>query len=113
VWTTSQVLEQMLWDLDRRWQVTTLGQLLDFQGGPIPYPHPEVVPLPPAIAEALESQGKVQMRYVDARGTETDRLVRPLRVHGRQGRLYLIAHCYQRDALRTFRLDRVVELREP
>jgi predicted DNA-binding transcriptional regulator YafY len=24
--------------------------------------------------------------------------------------LYLVAHCYERDDLRTFRLDRVVEL---
>lgn len=110
VWTTGQVLERMLWDLDRRWSVTTLGQLLDFQGGSIPYPQPEIVTFPPAIAEALESKGQVRMRYIDARGKETDRIVRPLRVHGRQGRLYLIAHCTQRDALRTFRLDRVVEL---
>ncbi|UCC62927.1 MAG: WYL domain-containing protein, partial [Anaerolineae bacterium] len=65
---------------------------------------------PPTIAEALESQGRVRMRYVDAWGQETDRLVRPLRVHARQGNLYLIAHCYRRDQLRTFRLDRVVEM---
>jgi proteasome accessory factor C len=50
------------------------------------------------------------MRYVDARGQETDRLVRPLRVHGRQGNLYLIAHCFRAEAIRTFRLDRVVEM---
>jgi len=36
--------------------------------------------------------------------------VRPLRVAGRGGRLYLIAHCNERDAQRTFRLDRVVEM---
>ena len=38
----------------------------------------------PTIAEALEGHGWVQMRYVDARGQETDRAVRPLRVHERQ-----------------------------
>ena len=110
VWTTCQVLERILWDLERRWGVTTLGQLLEFQGGSIPYPQPQVLPLPPTIAEALDSQGRVRMRYVDARGTETERLVRPLRVHGRHGHLYLIAHCYRAEALRTFRLDRVVDL---
>ncbi|MFN2165422.1 MAG: exonuclease domain-containing protein [Anaerolineae bacterium] len=110
VQATHHVLERILWDLDRRWDVTTLGQLLAFQGGPIPYPQPSVVPLPPAITEALDSQGRVQMRYVDARGQETLRTVRPLRVHEERGQLYLVAHCYQRDALRTFRLDRVVEL---
>jgi DNA polymerase-3 subunit epsilon len=110
VCTTRGVLEQILWDLDHRWGVTTLGGLLDFQGGPIPYPLPHILPLPPAIAEALESRGQVRMRYVDARGHETDRAVRPLRVHERRGHLYLLAHCYQAGELRTFRLDRVVEM---
>ena len=50
------------------------------------------------------------MRYVDARGQETDRVVRPLRVSGEGHILRLVAHCYRRDALRTFRLDRVVEM---
>jgi DNA polymerase-3 subunit epsilon len=110
VYTTSQVLEQILLDLDRRWGVTTLGGLLDFQGGSIPYPLPQVLPLPPTIAEALERRGQVQMRYVDARGQETERAVRPLRVHERRGHLYLLAHCYRAGELRTFRLDRVVEM---
>jgi DNA polymerase-3 subunit epsilon len=110
VLATLGVLECILWELDRRWGVATLGQLLDFQGGSIPYPLPQVLPLPPAITEALESRGHVRMRYVDARGAETDRVVRPLRVHEQGGLLYLVAHCYERDDLRTFRLDRVVEL---
>jgi DNA polymerase-3 subunit epsilon len=110
VLTTLGVLECILWDLDRRWGVCTLGQLLDFQGGSIPYPPPQIVPLPPTIAEALESRGHVRMRYVDARGQETDRIVQPLRVREQGGLLYLVAHCFQRDDLRTFRLDRVIEL---
>ena len=110
VWTTSQLLEQILLDLDRRWGVTTLDGLLDFQGGSIPYPLPHVLPLPPAISEALERRGQVHMRYVDARGQETERAVRPLRVQERNGHLYLLAHCHRAGELRTFRLDRVVEM---
>ncbi len=110
VWTTWRVLDQILWELDRRWGVTTLGQLIAFQGGSIPYPHPRALPLPPTLAEAMEARGRVQMRYVDARGQETTRAVRPLRVDERRGHLYLIAHCYRAEALRTFRLDRVVEM---
>ena len=110
VWTTRHVLERILWDLDRRWGVTSLGGLIAFQGGPVPYPHPRALPLPPAIAEALECNGQVEMRYVDARGQETQRSVRPLRVSELRGNLYLVAHCYRADALRTFRLDRIVEL---
>lgn len=110
VLTTHGVLVRLLQDLEHRQGVTTLGQLLAFQGGSVPYPIARALPLPPTIAEALESGGQVRMRYVDARGRETERVVRPLRVAGRGGRLYLIAHCNERDAQRTFRLDRVVEM---
>jgi DNA polymerase-3 subunit epsilon len=110
VWTTFFLLEQLLADLETGWGVRTLEQLLAFQGGSIPYPLPDALPLPPVIAEALACGGRMRMRYVDARGRETDRVVRPLRVRARRGELYLIAHCFRRDALRTFRLDRVVEL---
>ena len=107
---TRQVLEEILRRLDYRWGVTTLGRLLEFQGGTVPYPLPRALPLPPAIAEALESRGQVLMRYVDAKGRETERIVRPIRVTERHGMLYLLAHCQQRGELRTFRLDRVLEL---
>ena len=110
VQTTCRVLERLLWDLERQQRITTLGQLLEFQGGSIPYPHSHVLPLPPSIAEAVASTGRVRMRYVDARGRETERVVSPLRVHTQRGNLYLVAHCYRRGALRTFRLDRVVDM---
>jgi DNA polymerase-3 subunit epsilon len=110
VWTTWQVLEQILYDLDRQLHITTLGELIACQGGAIPYPFARSVPLPPAIAEAISSGGKVRMHYVDAGGRETDRLVRPLRVNEERGSLYLIAHCYLAGDLRTFRLDRIVRM---
>jgi len=108
--TTWQVLEQILYDVDRQLHITALGELIACQGGTIPYPFARRVPLPPAIAEALMSGGKVRMRYVDAGGRETDRLVRPLRVNEGRGALYLIAHCYLVGDMRTFRLDRIVEM---
>jgi DNA polymerase-3 subunit epsilon len=109
-WTTWGVLDQIVRDVGQRWQVHTLGELLDFQGGSIPYPAPQVLSLPPALAEALACEGEVHMRYVDANGRETDRVVRPLRVQERRGTLYLTAHCHRAGTLRTFRLDRVIEL---
>jgi DNA polymerase-3 subunit epsilon len=108
--TTFAVLERILLDLERRWGITKLGELIEFQGGPIAYPHVRALPLPPSIADALGNGGRVRMRYVDARGLETDRIVRPLRVSEERGNLYLVAYCYRRNALRTFRLDRVVDM---
>ncbi len=110
VQVTGYVLERMLQELEARWDVTRLGQLLAFQGGSVPYPLPRELPLPPPIAEALASSGRVRMRYVDARGEETVRIVRPLHVSEQRGYLYLTAHCYRAGELRTFRLDRVVEM---
>jgi DNA polymerase-3 subunit epsilon len=108
--TTWLVLERILLDLKHRWGVETVGQLLDFQGGSVPYPHPRTLPLPPAIAEALEAGKRVWMTYVNAGGQESHRMIRPLRVNEYRGNLYLSAHCYQAGELRTFRLDRVIEL---
>jgi DNA polymerase-3 subunit epsilon len=108
--TTAELLARILWEVGSRWGVSTLGLLLDFQGGSIPYPHPQSLPLPPPLAEALQCSGQVRMRYVDARGQETVRLVRPLRVREERGYLYLVAHCHRAGDLRTFRLDRVVDL---
>jgi DNA polymerase-3 subunit epsilon len=110
VQTTFGVLQHILHDLAQRRHVTTLGGLLDAQGGAISYPQEQALPLPPAIAEALENGGLVRMRYVDARGNATDRVVKPLRVSAERGNLYLIAHCFSRGEQRTFRLDRVVEM---
>ena len=110
VQATRHLLDRILYDLESRWNVTTLAQVIDFQGGPIPYPHLRTLPLPPAMAEALESKGRVSMRYVDANGRETQRVVRPLSISEQRGYLYLTAHCYWRDELRTFRLDRIAEM---
>lgn len=110
VQTTAQVLGRVLRDIEDRWGATTLGELVAFQGGGIPYAHPRAVPLPPAIAEALDSGGRVRMRYVNAAGQETCRTIRPLRVQEDHGYQYMVAFCYLKGEQRTFRLDRIIEM---
>jgi DNA polymerase III epsilon subunit-like protein len=108
--TTCLVLGQILYDIEHRWGAGTLGELVAFQGGPIPYPHARAVPLPPTIAEALDSGGRVRMRYVNAAGQETDRTIQPLRVQEDRGYQYMVAYCYLKGDQRTFRLDRIIEM---
>ena len=108
--TTRQVLEQILHDIGNRWGAMTLGEMVAFQGGPIPYPHTRAVPLPPTIAEALDSGGRVRMRYVNAAGQETCRTIQPLRVRVVRGSQYMVAFCYLKGEQRTFRLDRIIEM---
>ncbi len=108
--TTRQVLDQILHDIENRWGAATLGELVAFQGGPIAYPHAQAVPLPPTIAEALDSGGRVRMRYVNAAGQETCRTIQPLRVREDRGYQYMVAFCYLKGEQRTFRLDRIIEM---
>jgi DNA polymerase III epsilon subunit family exonuclease len=51
VQTTLGVLEHILCDLKRRRGITTLDQLIVFQGGSIPYPNVRSLPLPPTITD--------------------------------------------------------------
>jgi len=51
------------------------------------------------------------MEYLDAREQRTQRVIVPLEVRRRSGELILIAHCQLRNDRRTFKLERVVELR--
>jgi predicted DNA-binding transcriptional regulator YafY len=50
------------------------------------------------------------LTYVDAQVKITERRVRPLRLEEHHGTHYLVAYCELRDAERTFRLDRIVEI---
>ena len=110
VLTTREVFAFMI---DHLPQARTLGDLLALQGESIRWPdetEPQV-PLPLPIQEALRLNRKLYLRYVDEFGTHSERWVAPLGVHARQDVQYLRAFCYLRNAERSFRLDRVLEMR--
>jgi predicted DNA-binding transcriptional regulator YafY len=50
--------------------------------------------------------------YVDAKGDETTRMITPLRVQAANQLVYLVAYCHLRQAERSFRLDRIVDIGE-
>jgi len=90
--------------------VRTLGDFVRAQGGHITAPLAPVYDLPPLIQQALQENLPLRLRYLSEQGVETVRLVRPLAISLRGGHVSLVAHCYLRDAHRSFRLDRVVEM---
>jgi DNA polymerase III epsilon subunit len=94
----------------RRLEVKTLGELLDLQGGSIPFPEEEETISMPAIDEALRSGRKLSITYLSASGEETERIVAPIEVNVRRGAPYLVAYCHLRKKQRTFRMDRISEL---
>lgn len=64
-----------------------------------------------ALSAAARSQQRVRLRYRSAQGDETERDVDPYGVAYRGGAWYAVGHCHLRRDLRSFRLDRVGEVR--
>jgi DNA polymerase-3 subunit epsilon len=108
--TTKQLLDHLVADLSDA-GVYSLEDLIGLQGGRIRCRAQEMIPLPPQIEEALRGEGQLELRYLSASGEETQRVVSPLQVTAFGGYLYLIAFCHLRNEQRTFRLDRIIEMR--
>jgi DNA polymerase III epsilon subunit family exonuclease len=110
--TTWQVLRFFSQDLQARWGIGTLGELIRVQGGPIYWPEP--LPresLPSILAEALDESRLLHLRYRTSEGAVSERVVEPLRVGTYRGTVYLVARCTLRGEQRTFRLDRIQNMR--
>ncbi len=69
------------------------------------------IQLPTALGEAIYSGKRLQITYVDRDGERTTRWITPIQVMGLADYIYLRAHCHLRNDERTFRLDRIVEIR--
>lgn len=91
--------------------VLTLEQLFAAQGGPTGAPDPAESVLPPEIEEAMAGRKRLFVRYVDADGSHTERWVSPIHIEFLRDNVYLRGYCHLRQDERSFRLDRIVELR--
>lgn len=111
VLTTRAVFEYIVEEL----RPHSLGELLDMQDGTVPWQYTssvrEDLPLPPALEEALRSQRKLFVRYVDEYGSKTERWVSVEDVHSQKEYIYIRAHCHLRNERRSFRLDRILEMK--
>jgi len=70
----------------------------------------EGIQLPTELGEAIYSQRRIFIRYIDGDGKESERWITPMQVTGLSDYVYLQAHCHLRNAERSFRLDRIVEV---
>ena len=71
----------------------------------------EGIQLPTELGEAIYSNKRVFIRYIDGDGKQSERWITPRQVIGLADYVYLQAHCHLRDAERNFRLDRIVEVK--
>jgi predicted DNA-binding transcriptional regulator YafY len=62
-------------------------------------------------ASAIRSGRRIRFAYRSHSGVASRRHIEPYAVMHTDGRWYLIGHCLSRRALRTFRLDRVTDLK--
>jgi DNA polymerase III subunit epsilon len=110
--TTRQLLQILLEPMGG-WQCC-LCDPLAAQGGAISLLRsPAAAMLPWEIQEAIESRSVVTLEYLDASDQRTRRSVRPLHVKRQGDELLLVAYCELRQAQRTFKLDRIIQLHIP
>jgi DNA polymerase III subunit epsilon len=103
--TTRDVLEHFLAKLKR----LPLEEIICVYAPPVAAP--DAPDLPPLIQEALAGKKRLFIRYVDRQGLETERWITPRQVLILQDYIYVAAHCHLRDQDRSFRLDRITEMK--
>jgi DNA polymerase III epsilon subunit family exonuclease len=123
---TWHVLKHFLWDLEAQ-GVTTLADLLGIQGSLTPLsgwnmappimewdgtqPYCPIQGLPPLVEQAMRAHSPLRIRYASSDGRQSERVVQPLKVTLREQATYLIAYCHSRQEERSFRMDRILELK--
>lgn len=71
---------------------------------------PEGIYLPTELSEAIHSGKKLFIQYIDKDGETSERWITPKEVIGLADYIYLQAYCHTRQADRTFRLDRILNV---
>ena len=103
--TTRDVLEHFLVKLKR----LPLEEIICVYTPPVAAP--DAPDLPPLIQEALAGKKRLFIRYVDKQGLETERWITPRQILVLNDYIYVAAHCHLRDQDRSFRLDRITEMK--
>jgi len=98
--------------VDEYWPrgVRTVSDLIAAQGGPLAQPAPPILNAPDPIKQALRDRRHLWLVYDSEQGGRSERVVRPIAVRETGRGIILVAHCLLRDALRHFRIDRIVEM---
>ena len=71
----------------------------------------EGIQLPTELGEAIYGSKRMHIRYVDGDGKESERWITPKGVTGLADYVYLQAYCHLREGERSFRLDRIAEIK--
>jgi DNA polymerase III epsilon subunit-like protein len=69
------------------------------------------IQLPTELGEAIYSGRRIHITYMDGDGERSERWVTPRQVIGLADYIYLMGYCHLRNAERSFRLDRIIEVK--
>ena len=110
---TRDVFEYFIRDLKTRGiRIKSLKDILRLQGDPLKFDGPSEVVLPQPIEGALRTKGKLQITYLSAYSdVTTTRIIEPIEVNLGKGNVYLLAYCHLRKERCSFRLDRILEMK--
>ncbi len=90
----------------------TLRQGVSFSLEPLRGNRERVAEFSRGLREAIGRRRPVEINYyTPARDEATSRRVDPYHLHYFQGAWYLVGHCYWRGEVRTFAVDRIIQLR--
>jgi len=70
----------------------------------------EGIQLPTELGEAIYGGKRMYIHYMDKDGEKSERWITPKQVTGLADYIYLQAFCHLRQAERSFRLDRIIEI---
>jgi DNA polymerase-3 subunit epsilon len=107
---TGQVLRFFIQDLSRRRIATVEDLTVPLTEALFPTSG-DALPLPPTLNEALANGLRLEIHYVSAGLEVSVRRIDPIAVVPNRDYLYLRAYCHLRQDERTFRLDRITEMR--
>ncbi|MBI1747926.1 MAG: WYL domain-containing protein [Acidobacteria bacterium] len=107
---TKRIFDCFLKDFRNR-GFATLEALLQLQGGSVAYPRRHDVVIPQILEDALKNRRRLLVKYVSAAASVSQRLIDPIEVNTLGDNLYLIGYCHKARDRRTFRLDRIIEMR--
>lgn len=90
-----------------------IAQMKSLMGGAILIAENAITSFQPVIESAIASRATLSLKYISpVRDEIAIREVDPLSLRSEKSHSYLVAFCHSANAVREFRLDRIIEVRE-
>lgn len=95
-------------ELRQRIQATQASMIIELN---TPVGVPTAAEILFTLSTAISAQRRIELNHSAYQGSETTRVIDPYSLVYRLGRWYLVGYCHLREAIRTFRVDRILSAR--